>query len=453
MTTPEITPQFQAALDLMEDSNQHVFLTGRAGTGKSTLLNHFRTITKKKVAVLAPTGVAAINVGGQTIHSFFRFRPDVTPDTASRSRPAAENAKLYKTLDTIVIDEVSMLRADMLDCINRFLRLYGPHKDRPFGGVQMIFIGDLYQLPPVVTTQDREIFNSQYKSPYFFDAKIIDDITLYLAELDHIFRQKDDSFISILNAIRENAVTPEQLEELNERQVLYQGQEEGLISLTTTNDLAHKINDEHLRELPAPEHTFVGTPTGSFKERDFPTPQELKLKPDAQVMLLVNDPKGRWVNGSIGRVKRVYDDPQGSDPVVEVELSDGRLIKVLPFMWEMSKYVLSPESGQLESELVGSYRHYPLRLAWAVTIHKSQGSTFDRVHIDLGRGTFSHGQLYVALSRCRTLDGITLKQSIVPRYIVTDKRISEFLKSFKDGMRQVGQASLAFGDGWSEWGA
>jgi ATP-dependent exoDNAse (exonuclease V) alpha subunit len=450
MTEPEITPSFTEALELMEESSQHVFITGKAGTGKSTLLNHFRKSTKKTIAVLAPTGVAAINVGGQTVHSFFKFRPDTTPDSVRSIKVSADASKIFKALDTIVIDEVSMLRADLLDCIDRFLRLHGPERGRFFGGIQMVFIGDLYQLPPVVTTRDRELFHSFYKGPYFFHAKVIDEISLYMVELEKVYRQHDDSFISLLNAVRENVVTDIHLTHLNQRFGAPIPIETGanIISLTTTNQLAHDINERHLNDLPATIYTSSAVVTGNFQEKDFPTQENLYLKEGSQVMMLINDSRGRWVNGSLGVITSIDDDPRENDPVIKVKLSTGATISVSPFTWEISRYVFRQESGHLDTETVGTFRQYPLRLSWAVTIHKAQGKTFDQVVIDIGRGTFSPGQLYVALSRCTTLEGIVLKQMISRRNIQTDNQIKEFLSSFKDGMRQVGQASFSFGDDW-----
>ncbi|MBU6389750.1 AAA family ATPase [Patescibacteria group bacterium] len=438
-----ITPEFQAALQLLDDSRQHVFVTGKAGTGKSTLLQHFRKTTKKKVVVLAPTGVAALNVQGQTIHSFFRFRPDITPDSAGRIRPNPTQTKLYKELDALVIDEVSMLRADLLDSIDAFLRRHGPERGRSFGGVQMLLFGDLYQLPPVVTRQDRALFTNRYPGPHFFHANVMRDISLYLTELTSVFRQQEERFITILNAIRENQVDESHFQTLNAR-CRPESPTEGVITLTTTNDLVDRVNQARLASLSGRPFVWQAHSTGTFSERDFPTPANLELKAGAQVMLLTNDPRGRWVNGSIGRVRSVYDDPESTAPTVEVKLTTGRTVPVTPFTWEVYRYEFHEGRESIEPTTVGTYTQYPLRLAWAVTIHKSQGKTFDRVVIDLGRGTFSPGQLYVALSRCRTLDGITLRQPVQPRHMMSDASIVQFLDSFKDGVRAVGQSSWEF---------
>ena len=443
---PEITPEFAEALELMENSEQHIFVTGKAGTGKSTLLQYFRTTTKKRLAVLAPTGVAALNVQGQTIHSFFKFRPDSTPESVGKSKPAAAQIKLYKNLDTIMIDEVSMLRADLLDCIDMFLRKFGPKPGYIFGGIQMIFFGDLYQLPPVLTSMERQQFLTRYPGPHFFHAKVIDQIPLYIIELSTIYRQQEEDFIEILNAIRTNQASQEHLALLNNQHSPFDPAN-GTITLTTTNDLADAINQQHLSLLTTDPFTWTATSSGSFNERDVPTPTALTIKPGSQVMLLTNDPRGKWVNGSIGEVLKITTPADSITPIVHVLLTTGTTVQVGPFTWEVFRYGLNEQTQTVEQQIAGTYSQYPLRLAWGVTIHKSQGKTFDKVVIDLGRGTFSPGQLYVALSRCRTLDGITLRQQVLPRHIMGNPTIAGFIDSFKDGFRQKGQASLDF-DEW-----
>jgi ATP-dependent DNA helicase PIF1 len=441
---PQITAEFKEALDLLEDSHQHVFVTGKAGTGKSTLLQYFRSTTSKKLAVLAPTGVAALNVQGQTIHSFFKFRPDSTPESVARITPNAAQAKLYKELEVIMIDEVSMLRADLLDCIDMFLRRHGPQKGKFFGGIQMLFFGDLYQLPPVLTSIERPQYLSQYKGTHFFHAKVIDQIPLYTIELTTVYRQQEEDFIEILNAIRTNQAASIHLETLNSQHAP-EVPADGAITLTTTNDLADTVNQKNLAALPGEPFVWTASSSGTFTERDAPTPRDMVLKPDTQVMLLTNDPRGRWVNGSIGTVQKISR-PADGPPLIHVLLTDGTTVQVPPFTWEVFRYAFNERTNALEQQTAGSYTQYPLRLAWAVTIHKSQGKTFDQVVIDLGRGTFSPGQLYVALSRCRTLDGITLRQPIQQRHIMSDPSIHTFSQSFKDGFRQHGQASLGFDD-------
>jgi len=300
----DINPQFQRALELMEHSQRHVFITGRAGTGKSTLLSHFRKNTAKRVVVLAPTGVAAVNVGGQTIHSFFRFKPDVTL-AAIGGKIKDKNKNLYRKLAAIIIDEISMVRADLLDCVDKFLRLNGPDDQAPFGGVQMIFIGDLYQLPPVVTSQEREIFRSRYKSPYFFSAAACAALDMEFIELEKVYRQSDNEFIRLLNAIRNRTATDGDFALLNRRvdPQFEAPPQDFYITLTSTNELANRINTERLTRLRGKLWKASGSISGDFGREYLPTNVELELKKGAQIMLLNNDSCGRWINGTVGRVK------------------------------------------------------------------------------------------------------------------------------------------------------
>jgi len=307
-TAIDFNPEFLRALDLMEETDKNIFITGRAGTGKSTLLNYFYSHTKKNVVLLAPTGVAAVNIGGQTIHSFFQFKPNVTLTSIKKRKGSDKNENsLYKKLTTIIIDEISMVRADLLDCVDKFLRLNGPDSKRPFGGVQMIFIGDLYQLPPVVTSTEREIFRSYYSSPYFFSAKVIKGMDMEFIELEKVYRQKDDEFIRLLNAIRNKSVTDEDIAIFNQRcdQFFQASSDDFYISLTSTNDLADAINEQHLAQLPGKIWKAWGLVEGDFGVESMPTALELKLKKDAQIMLLNNDAYGQWVNGTIGKIKNL----------------------------------------------------------------------------------------------------------------------------------------------------
>jgi hypothetical protein len=453
----EINPGFRRALDIMEGTDRHVFITGKAGTGKSTLLELWRSQTLKRIAVLAPTGVAALNVKGQTVHSFFGFKPDITPD-AVRKLPkargaAADRAALYRNLEAIIIDEVSMVRADLMDCVEKFLRLNGPRPKEWFGGLQMIFIGDLYQLPPVVTSREKGLFaadpspffrgasnpdlasaTARYESPYFFSAKIFGELTFDMdfVELEKVYRQTDAAFIDLLNAIRNRSVDDGQIAHLNSRlNPSYSPPDaEFTITLTSTNDLAAARNREKLASLPGRSRRYEGLIEGEFERSSLPTEEALELKPGAQVMLLTNDRKGRYVNGTIGRVAKIHKVPDDDD-VVSVDLPDGDRIDLSPNTWELYRFRYEPESDRIESESVGSFTQYPLRLAWAVTIHKSQGKTFERVVIDIGRGAFAHGQVYVALSRCTSFEGIVLKTPIRKSHIWMDWRIVRFLTRFQ----------------------
>jgi len=421
----DFNPQFRRALDLMGTTNRHVFVTGRAGTGKSTLLNYFCEHTKKKAVILAPTGVAAVNVRGQTIHSFFGFKPDVTL-AAIRKKSKNEKKNLYKKLETIVIDEISMVRADLLDCVDKFLRLNGPDETRPFGGVQMIFIGDLYQLPPVVTNHEKNIFREHYATPYFFSARVFEALEMEFVELEKIYRQKDDEFIRLLNAIRNRTVTEEDLAAFNQcfDPHFDVPPNDFYIYLTSTNEQANRINDEQLAKLPGRVYSVRGFIEGDFGEEYLPTATELKLKKGAQIMLLNNDASGRWINGTVGRMVGMKINEQEEDIII-ARLDDGSKVEITPHRWEIFRFFL--KDGELRSEIVGSFTQFPIRLAFAITIHKSQGKTFDKVVLDVGKGTFAHGQMYVALSRCTTLKGIVLLKPLKKSHILMDWQVVKFL--------------------------
>ncbi len=438
----ELNEQFLRAFRTMDETDRNVFITGRAGTGKSTLLTYFRDNTEKNIAVLAPTGVAAVNVKGQTIHSFFNFKLNLTPDTAGKVKPREKD--IYKKLDAIVIDEISMVRADLLDCVDIFLRRYGKRKGRPFGGIQMVFIGDLYQLPPVVTSREKALFKDHYKSPYFFSSRVFDDdlfsktsggsapFEMEFIELEKVYRQRDEGFLSILNSIRNNTVSTDEINVINRRYDPDFSEKLGgfYIYLTTTNALAEEINMTRISGLKAEEYKYQGIMNGDFSERNLPTALDLTIKEGAQVMLLNNDSLGRWINGSIGRIAEIEE--VGDDPdVLWVELPDGEIVDVLPYKWEMYEFSYDKKELKILSESVGSFVQYPLRLAWAVTIHKSQGMTFDNAIIDIGNGTFSHGQLYVALSRCTTMNGLILKRPVHKRNVLLDRRVVGFVTKYQ----------------------
>lgn len=426
----ELNEQFRQALDMMESTSGSTFITGRAGTGKSTLLSYFRHTTKKKVAVLAPTGVAALNVKGQTIHSFFGFKPNITLERVRKVRSSDDRKNIYKNLDAIVIDEISMVRADLLDCVDKFLRLNGPKRNSPFGGIQMIFFGDLYQLPPVVTGTEKLVLRSVYETPYFYSARVFDSFEMEFIELEKVYRQHDKQFLSLLNSIRNNSITEDGLELLNQR---YMPQfepppNEFYVCLTTTNKLAEQINRQRLEGLKGRIHTFTASIEGEFDDKYLPTAIDLHVKVEAQIMMVNNDADGRWVNGSIGKITNITQNKSGEDIII-AELADGIDVDIKPYTWEIFRFFA--EEGQLLSEVVGKFKQYPLMLAWAVTIHKSQGKTFDKVLIDIGRGTFSHGQIYVALSRSTTLEGIVLKKPILKKHIWTDYKVVDFLTKYQ----------------------
>ena len=422
----DLNPIFQHALDLMENTRQNIFITGRAGTGKSTLLNYFRRHTKKKIAVLAPTGVAAINVQGQTIHSFFKFKPTITLQSIKKNSED-DKKNIYTKLDAIVIDEISMVRADLLDCVDKFLRLNGKTSEKPFGGLQMIFIGDLYQLPPVVTSQEKEIFQSQYKSPYFFSAQFFNHFKMEFIELEKIYRQQDERFINLLNSIRNKTTTDEDISLLNQRVNPDYTTEEYCIYLTPKNVDAEAINEEKLNQLKGKMHVFEANIGGTFGKEYYPTRQTLNLKIGSQVMMVNNDYKNRWVNGTMGKVLSIERDDDAVAVVVELE--DGQEVEVYPYTWEIYRFFLEKEG--IQSETIGSFTQYPLTLAWALTIHKSQGKTFKNVILDIGAGSFMPGQVYVALSRCTTLEGLILKKPIQKKHIWLDYEVVRFVTNFQ----------------------
>lgn len=418
----EFNNEFKQALQLMEETNRHLFVTGKAGTGKSTLLTHFSQTTKKNVVLLAPTGIAALNIKGQTIHSFFGFPPQPIGPNLIRKR---KDKKLYQNLDAIIIDEVSMLRADLLDSINYFMRVNGKRRDLPFGGVQMIFIGDLFQLPPVLSTDvERQLFDFKYDTPYFFSAHALFDLELTYIALQKVYRQKDRDFLQLLDGIRTKTLTSEQLWQINKRYDSYYlpNDDEYYINLCSTNYIADHINRHRLRKLQTPVHLYQGEIEGDFKRKLLPCPAQLALKEGAQVMFVKNDPTNRWVNGTIGRIH--YLDEESIGVTIDSKVGEVQH-EIRKVTWEIRKYKYNEEEAKIEVDIIGSFTQYPIKLAWAVTIHKSQGLTFDRVIINLGKGAFASGQVYVALSRCRTLEGIILRQRLRRRDIIVDERIVE----------------------------
>lgn len=430
MADLDLNPQFVSALEQMENGTTSLFITGRAGTGKSTLLQYFKKTTSKNIVILAPTGVAAVNIGGATIHSFFQFKPDVTLDKAWAKAAKAKKPELYRHLDAIVIDEISMVRADLLDCIDAFMRRVCGSM-APFGGKRLIMFGDLYQLPPVVTRDDMDIFRTRYSTAFFFSADVISRTPLTFIELDHIYRQSDDAFIAVLNAIRENVATSSDLALLNTR--LFEDYapppEEYVIHLTGTNRDADAYNTYQLSSLEGEVHTFKATSTGAFDRRTEPAPRELTLKIGAQVMMTSNDREKRFINGTVGRVEDIgY---MGVNPYVSVRLQNKKLVDVGPNSWEMFRFNYHASSRRITTEVAGTYTQLPLILAWGITIHKSQGKTFDKLAIDLPQ-SFAHGQTYVALSRATTLEGIVLKRPLTSRHVIMDPVVTTWLKMLRD---------------------
>jgi ATP-dependent exoDNAse (exonuclease V) alpha subunit len=412
----QLTSEFEDYLNKFEDSDGNFYLTGNAGTGKSTLINHFRRVSKKNVVVLAPTGLAANNVRGQTIHSFFRLPPKIiTPEVIKTLK---NKSGIYKELDTIIIDEASMVRADMLDAIDAFMRKFGRDGYLRFGGTQVILVGDLYQLPPVVTRSDMIEIGPLYDSPFFFSSNAYDD-SFKTLELTQYFRQSDSNFINILNKIRKGSASDVELGTINTR--VTSTPSKTAVTLSTVNNISDAINAAELSKLKGKEFEYQSINYGNFdnNERNLPAPTLLTLKERARVMFTRNGED--WVNGSLGIVTHL--DKDG----IEVKLDEGGdVVEVPRAEWKHIKYTFDQKSGEISEETVWSMSQYPLKLAYAITVHKSQGMTFDKVNIDYSRSPFAHGQTYVALSRCKSLEGIFLTKKIRPEDIIIDKIIIDF---------------------------
>jgi tetratricopeptide (TPR) repeat protein len=429
-------PEFQDVWNLVQNTHQSVFLTGKAGTGKSTFLKYICANTHKVHVVLAPTGIAAVNVGGQTLHSFFKipFKPLLPNDpefTPSRIRKTLrypkDKVQLIKKLDLIIIDEISMVRADIIDFIDKVLRIYSRNMREPFGGKQLLLVGDIFQLEPVVTRDMRDILQRYYKQFFFFNAAAFSRVALVPIELRKIYRQNDDSFISLLDRVRVNRASDNDMRYLNSR---YSEKPDNandfVITLATRRDVVDAINDEHMAALTTPEITYNGTIEGQFPENDLPTALNLTLKEGAQVIFIRNDKEGRWINGTIGKVYSL------TENLVQVELEDGSHYVVAPEQWENMQYSYDEEKKAVVENVLGTFTQMPIKPAWALTVHKSQGLTFNHVIIDFTGGAFSSGQTYVALSRCTSLEGIRLTKPLSGRDIIVNRAVVEFSYEFNN---------------------
>ncbi len=433
-------PELKQALQIIHYTRNSLFLTGKAGTGKSTLLRYIASTTKKKHVILAPTGIAAINAGGVTLHSFFKlpFHPLLPNDTRysvrnirNTLRYNGEKIKMLRELELIIIDEISMVRADIIDFIDKVLRVYCRNMREPFGGKQMLFVGDIYQLEPVLKEEDRQLLHNFYQGYFFFDAIVFQTFRLISIELRKVYRQSDPVFINILDHIRSNHATDADLALLNKRVTTNQvvpSDNEMRITLSTRRDTVDYINQQELAKLSGDTVVFTGIIKGEFPENSLPTPIKLEVKPGAQVIFIKNDMSHRWVNGTLGTVTCI----DKSKQIITVVTDDKKEYDVEPDQWENIRYHFNEKEQKIEDELIGTYIQFPLRLAWAITIHKSQGLTFKNVNIDFTGGVFAGGQTYVALSRCTSLEGINLKSAIRPSEIFVRQEVTIFAKQYND---------------------
>ncbi len=435
--------EFQNALQILNFTHRSLFLTGKAGTGKSTFLRYIAATTKKKHIVLAPTGIAAINAGGSTLHSFFKlpFHPLLPNDSQYSIRNLrktmkynGEKCKLLREVELIIIDEISMVRADIIDFIDKVLRVYNRNMREPFGGKQMLFVGDIYQLEPVVRDEDRQLLHPFYSSAFFFDAKVFQQMQLVSIELTKVYRQNDPTFIALLDHIRTSAVTATDLYTLN-HQVGAQVDTaaNGLaITLSTRRDTVDYINSTRLRELEGEATLFEGVIEGDFPENNLPSPLHLELKVGAQVLFVRNDKEKRWVNGTLGTITGFTQNEEDAPGTIQVCTEDGAELDVEREIWGNIKYSFNEKEQKIEEQTIGTFRQFPLRLAWAITVHKSQGLTFRYVKIDFSGGVFAGGQTYVALSRCTSLQGISLQKPIRPEDIFIKSEVIRFAHTYND---------------------
>ena len=432
--------EMQKALQIIQFTRRSLFLTGKAGTGKSTFMRHIAATIKKKHIILAPTGIAAINAGGSTLHSFFKlpFHPLLPTDKRYSARNIrdtlkynGEKTKLLREVELIIIDEISMVRADIIDFIDKVLRIYNRNMREPFGGKQLLLVGDIYQLEPFIKEDERQLLYPFYPSCFFFDAHVFREMQLIAVELKKVYRQRDAQFISLLDHIRTSQVSDTDLRLLNARVNAEIGTEEGRLSITLSGrrDTVDYINEKQLNTLPDQPTIFYGHIEGEFPESSLPTPIELEVKTGAQVLFIKNDKERRWVNGTLGTIIGFGDEEDG---IIYVRTEDGRDFDVEREIWSNVRYTFNEKEQKIEEEEIGSYQQFPLRLAWAITVHKSQGLTFNNVKIDFTGGVFAGGQTYVALSRCTSLQGISLQEPIRRENIFVRTEVTNFARNYNN---------------------